>query len=272
MNETEEKKFSKNCLVEKEKSEENCPPSTDEKQTVLDKQKINTDCEQFDALFARSEASSPLSSSHPRCYSSCSPSMIPLNLSMSVVAKSQPMLNDRRQSNISSSSSKSQMSNSSQNKSKQISSLQAFLNASNSQNEQVQPLARSCSYKRPQSIKKYRQQKTDDSNSNKQRSLSSIRQSNKQKNKNLSRPINNDSTRKSISTATSRVSGIDLASNDDQWSSPKANRSSRIGKKKKPKEKREKREKEKPAILILSRFALIEQLLVFDALVSICRS
>ena len=143
------------------------------------KQPINTNTDHFDALFARSNASPP-PSPHPRCYSSCSPSTIPFqifnNSPSHNYAKSQPHLissshsakknEDRRQSVIS--STKSQYSNptlsanAAQIKRKTFSLThgnQPFLQSSNSQYEQSEPLARSCSYKRPQSIKKYRQQK-----------------------------------------------------------------------------------------------------------------
>ena len=147
------------------------------------KQQINTETDHFDALFARSNASPP-PSPHPRCYSSCSPSTVPFQIftdaSLHNYAKSQPHLisssssshsakkyPDRRPSTVS--STKSQQSNptlspnTAQIKRKTFSlthAAQTFLQSSNSQSEQLEPLARSCSYKRPQSIKKYRQQKT----------------------------------------------------------------------------------------------------------------
>jgi hypothetical protein len=213
------------------------------------KQQINTDADYFDALFARSNASPP-PSPHPRCYSSCSPSTTPFLIFTDTAsqnyAKSQPHLtssrsakqqDDRRQSIIS--STKSQQSNSAlspnsaQIKRKTFSlthTTQAFLQSSNSQYEQSEPLARSCSYKRPQSIKKYRQQKKE--KEKEQKEYSSTRKYSTQNN-NILHTVASDSARKSISIATSRVSATDLMATDglyDQWSSPKTQRSERVGK------------------------------------------
>lgn len=225
------------------------------------KEQINTDADQFDALFARSNASPP-PSPHPRCYSSTSPSTRPapfLTESPShLYAKSQPHLifsssssspsakafNDRRRSLAAASSSssvKSQTSNpsllssSAQMKRKNFSvphAGQAFLQSSTSPCEQSEPLARSCSYKRPQSIKKYRQQKKGKEKEEKEYSASPSTSSRKYstQNNNVPRTVTSDSARKSISSATSRISATDLMANDDQWSSPKPNRSARIGK------------------------------------------
>jgi hypothetical protein len=222
------------------------------------KQKINTDTEYFDALFARSNASPP-PSPHPRCYSSCSPSTIPFQIftdtSSHNYAKSQPHLisssspysvkqyEARRKSTVS--SVKSQQSNptlspnSAQMKRKTFSlthSAQAFLQSANSHCEQLEPLARSCSYKRPQSIKKYRQQKkSKEKEKEKEKEQKEYFPSRKYSthNNNILHTVISDSTRKSVSSATSRVSAIDLMATDDphdQWSNPKTNRSGRVGK------------------------------------------
>jgi hypothetical protein len=219
------------------------------------KQKINTDTEYFDALFARSNASPPLSP-HPRCYSSCSPSTIPFQIftdNLHNYAKSQPHLlssssssprsvhlikqyDDRRQSTAS--SAKSQQSNptlspnSAQIKRKNFSlthAAQVFLQTSNSQ--QLEPLARSCSYKRPQSIKKYRQKKGKEKEKE-QKEYSSTRKYSTHNN-NILHTVASDSARKSVSSATSRISATDLMATDDphdQWSNPKTHRSGRVGK------------------------------------------
>ena len=225
------------------------------------KEQINTDTEHFDALFARSnEPSSP--PSHPRCYSSCSPSTAPSLLaatpSVHLHAKSQPLLsspisplkvkqiNDSsndipsRQSTVSSSSSLKNGSSSSSSariKRKNFSlthTAQTFLQASNSQTEQLEPLARSCSYKRPQSMKKYRQKKKE-----KEQPLSlSARQSSTiatlPTTTHISSSIIADSARKSIvAAAPARISATDLMTTDDpheQWSNLKIQRAARIGK------------------------------------------
>jgi hypothetical protein len=209
------------------------------------KQQINTDTEYFDALFARSNASPP-PSPHPRCYSSCSPSTVPFQLfteaSTSNHAKSQPHLtspssspysvksDDRRQP-----SSSNLSTNSAQIKRKTFSSThtaQAFLQSSNAQCEQLEPLARSCSYKRPQSIKKYRQQKRGKEKEREQKEYFSSRKYSIHHN-NILNTVASSCARKSVSSATSRVSAIDLMAADDphdQWSNPKANRSARVGK------------------------------------------
>lgn len=225
------------------------------------KQQINTDTAQFDALFARSNASPP-PSPHPRCYSSCSPSTVPFQIftqtSTHNHAKSHPYLSssasssrsakqqqqqitkqDRRSSTISSNKSprsSSSLSNSSAQMKRQTFSLthaaQTFLQSTNSQSE---PLARSCSYKRPQSIKKYRQQKRgkEKEKEKEQKEYFSSRKSSTYNN-NILHTVVSDSARKSISGATSRVSATDLMANDDlydQWSNPKSHRSARVGKK-----------------------------------------
>jgi len=223
------------------------------------KQKINTDTEQFDALFARSNASPP-PSPHPRCYSSGSPSTIPFQIFTDTAshnyAKSQPHLTsssspysvkkceDHRSSSIVSST-KSQQSNptlspnSAQIKRKTFSlthAAQAFLQSSNSQGEQLEPLARSCSYKRPQSIKKYRQKKGKEKEKEKeQKEYSSSRKYSTQHN-NIIHTVAYDTPRKSVSGAPPRISATDLMAADDpydQWSNPKTQRSGRVGKIKK---------------------------------------
>jgi len=217
------------------------------------KQKINTDTAYFDALFARSNASPP-PLPHPRCYSSCSPSTVPFQLftdNLHNYAKSQPHLissysphsahsfkqyDDRRQSTAS--SSKSQQSNptlspnSAQIKRKNFSlthAAQVFLQSSNSQ--QLEPLARSCSYKRPQSIKKYRQKKGKEKEKEQKEYFSTRKYSTH--NNNILHTVASDSARKSVSSATSRISATDLMATDDphdQWSNPKTQRSGRVGK------------------------------------------
>jgi hypothetical protein len=216
------------------------------------KEQINTDTEHFDALFARSNAS-PLPPPHPRCYSSCSPSTVPFQSftdnTLHLFAKSQPHLisssspsakqnENRRQSIISSSKSQQSnstlSSNSAQMKRKNFSlthTAQAFLQSSNTQCGQLEPLARSCSYKRPQSIKKYRQQKKGKEKEQKEhfppRKYSTH-------NNNILHTVTFGAARKSVSGATSsRISATDLMASDDphdQWSSPKAHRSGRVGK------------------------------------------
>ena len=109
---------------------------------------------------------------------------------------------------------------------------QIFLQSSNSQSEQLEPLARSCSYKRPQSIKKYRQQKKGKEKEKEQKEYSSTRKYSTYNN-NILRTVTSDSARKSVGGATSRISATDLMATvdrHDQWSSPKALRSGRVGK------------------------------------------
>ena len=211
------------------------------------KQQINTDTGHFDALFARSNASPP-PSPHPRCYSSSSPPTMPfqtfIDTSASNHAKSQPhltsncssssphsvKLDDRRQS-----SNPNLSPNSAQMKRKNFSlthAAQAFLQSSNAQCEQLEPLARSCSYKRPQSIKKYRQQKREKEKEKEQKEYFSSRKYSTHNN-NILNTVASSCARKSVSSATSRISAIDLMATDDphdQWSNPKANRSGRVGK------------------------------------------
>jgi len=224
------------------------------------KGQINTDTDHFDALFARSNHSSP--PPHPRCYSSCSPATAPQNLSNNPstqpYAKSQPLLssspnsssplkikgpqqndgsieNPGQQSNASSSSSSLKTSSSSARMKRKNFSLthaaQTFLQASNCQTEQLEPLARSCSYKRPQSIKKYRQKKKDkdkdkDKNKDKESQTLSGRPSQP-----ISAPLPpSTSARKSIGGG--RISAIDLMTTDDpqdQWSNLQSQRSGRVG-------------------------------------------
>lgn len=222
------------------------------------KQQIDTNTEYFDALFARSNASPLLPSPHPRCYSSCSPTTIPFqiftdNTPAHNYAKSQPQLissssphavkqhEDRRQSIIS--STKSQQSNptlspnSAQMKRKTYSlthAAQTFLQSSNSQCEQLEPLARSCSYKRPQSIKKYRQKKGKEKEKEQREYFSSRKYSTH--NNNILHTVVSDSARKSVSSATSKFFATDLMATDDpyeHWSNPKTQRSGRVGKIKK---------------------------------------
>ncbi|CAF1087753.1 unnamed protein product [Rotaria magnacalcarata] len=222
------------------------------------KEQINTDTDHFDALFARSNAS-PLPSPHPRCYSSCSPATAPQsspsNTSAHFIAKSQPLLPSspsfkpkqscdsaidasHKQSTSSTSTPKSQQSNPAlaRTKRKNFSlthAAQTFLQASNTQNEQLEPLARSCSYKRPQSIKKYRQKKKEKEKD--QHQYFSAHKSNtsapSQNSQSFYR-VTSDSFRKSIATPTGRVSVADLMANDDtsdQRSSPNTERAARIG-------------------------------------------
>ncbi|CAM4982271.1 unnamed protein product [Rotaria socialis] len=219
------------------------------------KQPINTDTEHFDALFARSNAS-PLPASHPRCYSSCSPSTVPFQMFTDSLphdyAKSQPHLtlsshsvkpyDDRRNSTISSTKSQhsnsTTSSNSAQTKRKTFfltHAAQTLLQTSNSQAEQLEPLARSCSYKRPQSIKKYRQQKKGKEKGKEkekeQKEQFSCRKHSTYNNNNL-HTVAFYSARKSITGVPARISATDLMATDDpneQWSSPKARRSARIG-------------------------------------------
>jgi len=224
------------------------------------KEQINTDADHFDALFARSNASSP-PPTHPRCYSSCSPattpSLLTTDASPNLCTKSQPLLSSspstkqkeshdisvdkNYQHSTSSSSSKSQQSNSSSARTKRKNfslthSGQTFLQASNSQLEPLEPLARSCSYKRPQSIKKYRQKKKEkEKEKEQQQYFSTSKNSTTAISQNNSTPYTSisDSFRKSITAATARISATDLMANDDpqeQWSSPKTHRSERIGK------------------------------------------
>ena len=218
------------------------------------KQQINTNTEYFDALFARSNASVlPLPPPHPRCYSSCSPSTVPFQVfvdnPLDNYAKSQPHLTSShsakqiescRQSAIS--LSKSQQSSSTvSSTSAQIKRksfflthvAQTLLQTSNSQCEQLQPLARSCSYKRPQSIKKYRQTKEKEKEKEKeQKGHTSSRKYSTYANSNF-HTVAFYSGRKSITGTALRISATDLMAVDDprdQWSSPRAHRSQRIGK------------------------------------------
>ncbi|CAF1540658.1 unnamed protein product, partial [Adineta ricciae] len=219
------------------------------------KQQINTNTDHFDALFARSNASSP-PSPHPRCYSSTTPATVPFQLFADEpphhYAKSQPhltssptrsvrLLDDRRQSN--SSSSKSQQSSAALSptvahpKRKTFfltHAAQVFLQSSNSQSEQLEPLARSCSYKRPQSIKKYRQKKEQAKEKGKEREQKEYSCARKYStyNNNILHTVASDSARKSVSGVPSRISATDLmatADPHDQWSSPKTLRSGRVG-------------------------------------------
>jgi hypothetical protein len=234
------------------------------------KEHINTDAEHFDALFARSNGSSP--PSHPRCYSSGSPSTAPSLLTADpttqIYAQSQPLLSTSsspsklkqsseiiadvpsQQSTVSSSSSSSLKTSSSSARAKRKNfslthAAQTFLQASNGQNEQLEPLARSCSYKRPQSIKKYRQKKKEKEREKEKEKeqqqthyLSSHQYSTMatSPNTHTSSSATTDSSRKSIvatTTVVARISAADLMTVDDaqdQWSSLQAQRSGRIGK------------------------------------------
>lgn len=220
------------------------------------KQPINTNTDHFDALFARSNASSP-PSPHPRCYSSTTPATIPFQIFSEPpshhYAKSQPhltssparsvrILDNRRPSNASSSTKSQQSSttlspNSAQTRRKKFfltHAAQILLQSSNSPNEQLEPLARSCSYKRPQSIKKYRQQKKgkEREREREQKEYSSTRKYSTYNN-NILHTVASDSARKSVSGVPSRISATDLMATvdpHDQWSSPRALRSGRIGK------------------------------------------
>lgn len=219
------------------------------------KEYINTDTDQFEALFARSNASPP-SPSHPRCYSSCSPATAPplltTNTPTQLFAKSHPILspspsskqrksydmtaetNNRRQS-ISSSPPKIQQPNLStaRTKRKNFSSThtaQTFLQASYNPNEQSEPLARSCSYKRPQSMKKYRQKKEKEKEQQQQQppdfpvrkySITAAPQNNY-----FSHSGTSDSARKSITSVTARIPVADLMTTEESHTP----RSERVGK------------------------------------------
>jgi hypothetical protein len=227
------------------------------------KEEINTDTDHFDALFARSNASSP-PLTHARCYSSSSsstvPSLLTANVPSNVHANSQPLLSsspsskqrqshdytsdtNHHQSISSSPTSKTPSSNFSvaaQTKRKNFSlthASQTFLQASNIQNEPLEPLARSCSYKRPQSIKKYRQKKKEKEKEKEQQQSFSTRKSSTiiTQNNHIPYITASDSSRKSVTTPTTRISAVDLMAMDDpqdQWSSPRTQRSERLGKKK----------------------------------------
>ena len=161
------------------------------------KKEINTDTEHFDALFARSKVS-PSSPPHPRCYSTCSPSssssLLINNVPSHLYAESQSQLPssplpkqkqshditidiNHPQSISSTSNTKSQQSSSASARAKRkkfsvTHEAQTFLQASNIHSEHSEPLARSCSYKRPQSIKKYRQNKKEKEKDQQQYSFS----------------------------------------------------------------------------------------------------
>jgi len=227
------------------------------------KEQINTDAQHFDALFARSNASPLPPSSHPRCYSSCSPATAPSLLAADTpshpCARSQPLLssspslkqrqsyditsNTNHRQSISSSPPKIQQTNppSAQAKRKNFSlthTAQTFLQASNSQNELPEPLARSCSYKRPQSMKKYRQKKEKEKEKEQQQqqqdfpvrkySTAAISQNNY-----IPHTVTSDSSRKSITAVTARIPTTDFMTaeeSQDQWPTQHAQRSERIGK------------------------------------------
>ena len=221
------------------------------------KEQINTDTEHFDALFARSnEPNSPPPPSHPRCFSSCSPTTVPNVLtsddSPHPYAKSQPLLSSSkikssaemvtdtssRPSPVSSSSSLKTTSlntstSSARTKRKNFSlthGAQVFLQANSYQNEPLEPLERSCSYKRPQSIKKYRQKKKE--REMQQQTMLETANSSHQSNPIASSVNASNSSRKSIGPATARISATDLMMTDDpqdQWSNLKTQRSGRIG-------------------------------------------
>jgi hypothetical protein len=214
------------------------------------KEEINTDTEHFDALFARSNASPP-PASHPRCNSSCSPStvssLLPINPSSQLYANSQPLLSSspsskqKQSHDITPTDINHQQSNSSSARTKRKNfslthAAQTFLQAANGQNEQLEPLARSCSYKRPQSIKKYRQKKKE-KEKDQQQHFSSARKystTTSSQNNHISHTVTSaDSSRKSVIAITPRISAIDLMATDDphdQWSSPNTRRSTRVGK------------------------------------------
>jgi hypothetical protein len=222
------------------------------------KEQINTDAQHFDALFARSNA--PPSSSHPRCYSSCSPATAPSLLATDtpshLYARSQPLLssspslkqkqsydipsNTNHRQSISSSPPKIQQINppSARAKRKTFSlthTAQTFLQASHSQNELPEPLARSCSYKRPQSMKKYRQKKEKEKEQQQQQdfpvrkySTAAVSQNNY-----IPHTVTSDSSRKSITAVTARIPTTDFMTaeeSQDQWPTQNAQRSERIGK------------------------------------------
>ncbi|CAF0808778.1 unnamed protein product [Adineta ricciae] len=228
-----------------------------------EKEQINTDTDHFDALFARSNAAP----SHPRCYSSCSPANAPPLLSPEssthLTAKSQPLLSSSPSSkpktssdvssdtahrtSISSSPPKTALQTnppSARTKRKNFSlthTAQTFLQASNSQIESVEPLARSCSYKRPQSIKKYRQKKEKEKEKEKDKEQQKQQDFLTRKYSATNVPQNNcashtgasDSSRKSISGTTGRISVTEpMTSADDsqdQWSNQNTQRSERLG-------------------------------------------
>lgn len=214
------------------------------------KDQINTDAEQFDALFARSNASSP-PPAHPRCYSSCStstaPALLTANLpSLNLHARSQPLLSASPTtkprlsydlpSDIPQSSSNSSTAQTKRKNFSLTHTAQDFLQAANIQNEQLEPLARSCSYKRPQSMKKYRQKKKEKEKEQQPPppQLLSARKSSTTITSTQNHPIalstTSDSSRKSITYPSGRISAVDLMAADDQWSSPMIRRAERIGK------------------------------------------
>jgi len=194
-----------------------------EESEVPIKEQIDTNTEQFDVLFARSQA---------RSYSSTTPSNIPTSNETPnhPYAKSQPQLISCRTS--------PSRSPSSDNRQHQTFLLQSTTRSSSTGVTTVpgsggsgEPLARSCSYKRPQSIKKYRRKEKEQKRQGeaKEYSSSSSRKSTQTtQNNNISRTgisVDSLSRRKS-----SRISINDLMANDDeQWSSPRTQRSTRLG-------------------------------------------
>ena len=205
------------------------------------KEEINTNTDHFDALFARSNASL----SHPRCYSTCSPLTVPTlittDTSPGLTAKSQPLLSSSRTKNsqemlAESNSSSKQMSAKAKRKNFSLThSGQTFLQATASPHEQLEPLARSCSYKRPQSIKKYRQKKEKEKEQQQQQSYFSQRNSSTLATSQTNHPlctVASDSSRKSLANTTARISATELMATDDpqdQWSGSKQTRTERLG-------------------------------------------
>jgi len=208
---------------------EHCPRENIDETEVPIKEQIDTTTEHFDALFARSQS---------RSYSSTTPSNIPVANAKSnnLYAKSQPQLITRRTSSPSRSSP--------DNRQHQIFLLQSTTRSASTgvtsatpapvsgRASSGEPLARSCSYKRPQSIKKYRrkekEQKRQGEEAKEYSSTSSRKSTQTTQNNNISRTgisVDSLSRRKS-----SRVSVTDLMANDDeQWSSPRTQRSTRLG-------------------------------------------
>lgn len=209
------------------------------------KEEINTDTDHFDALFARSNASPP----HPRCYSTCSPSTVPTlittDTSPQLIAKSHPLLNSSKTKSSQEitaepNSSPGQMSAKTKRKNFSLThSGQTFLQATVYPHEQLEPLARSCSYKRPQSIKKYRQKKDKEKEKEQQQQQQESYFSQRNSGTVATSQANHsaftvmsDSTRKSTTNTTPRISATELMAIDDpqdQWSSPKPTRSERLG-------------------------------------------
>ena len=242
---------------------QNNKPSTIHMEFVVEgdsntKDEINTDTEHFDALFARSKASLR-SPSHLFRYGSFSPSNSssflindapahlyakpPLQLLSSPLSK-QKQSHDitidisHPQSISSTSNAKSQQASSTlalakRKKFSVTHEAQTFLQSPNIQSEQLEPLARSCSYKRPQSLKKYRQNTKEEEKGQQQYFSPRKYSATLSQNNHILHPTMSDSFRKTTTTATTKISAADLMVNinpDDRWSSLNTPRSMRIGK------------------------------------------